>query len=401
MAIPLAWRNLTFKPRRLVLFVLGICFAVVLMFVQYGCRNALLDSSVLLIQKLRTDLIIRSRQQTTLMLRATFPREVLTPARDVPGVQDVYPLYLEYALSTLRNTAEKESDRKPGQNIRVIGADPDARLLDVPELDPKSSVSCVAALRLPGRALFDRQSRRNHDRRSETIFGPVQVGTETDLNGQKVIIVGEFDLGVDFGTDGTLLVSPETFRDHLRPPFLTEGLEKVDLGLVRLKPGADPRRVRQALQELLADADVEVETRDGFIEHEKRFWLDNTPIGYVFGFGMVMGFLVGLVICYQILSSNISDNLEAYATLRAIGYPGSYLVRVVLQESVLLAVLGFVPGLAISWGVYALLQYLTDLPLTLPPLRVAIIFVLATVMCICSGLLASYKALQADPAEVF
>jgi putative ABC transport system permease protein len=344
---------------------------------------------------MRADLVIRSRHQTTLMVRSTFPREVLARARAVDGVAEAHPLYLEYA-STVRHTAERE----PSQTIRVIGVDPDAFLLDVPELDPNSPRSRVGDLRLPGNALFDTRSRSARER-GETVFGPMRPGTETELNSRAVTVVGQFEMGVDFATDGSLIVSTETFRRCLRPPFATDELEAIDLGLIRLKEGADRDQALAALRAALADANVEVLTRDQFARHEKRFWLDNTPIGYVFGFGMAMGVLVGMVICYQVLSSNIGDNLQAYATLRAIGYRGSYLVGVVLQESVLLALLGFVPGLACGYATYRLLAWLTDLPLVLTPLRILIMLALSVAMCVGSGLLAARKAQQADPAEVF
>jgi putative ABC transport system permease protein len=397
----LAWLNLIHNPRRLLLFSAGICFAVVLMFVQLGCRNALLDSSVLLIEQLRADLVMRSRQETTLMVPAPFPREVLARARAVDGVAEAHPLYLEYSSSWLRHTAAEETRRQPNQTIRVIGVDPDAYLLRLPELDPDSPLSRVNELKLPGRALFDSASRSARDRPAESVYGPLTVGTETELSSRRITLVGPFRIGVDFATDGSLIVSNETFGRDLRPAGLTGGLESVDLGLIRLAPGANPSQVKTELQALLADSDVEVLSRAEFAEHEKRFWLDNTPIGYVFGFGMFMGFLVGLVICYQILSSNIGDNLAAYATLRAIGYRGRFLVGIVLQEAVLLACLGFVPGLLISLGVYRLLASLTDLPVQLTLGRGLFILALTVSMCVGSGLLAARRARQADPAEVF
>src|SRR5262245_32747993 len=134
--IPLAWMNLTHNRVRMALFGAGIGFAVVLMFIQFGFRNALLDASVLMHEKLRADLVLASRQQNTVILRATFPREVVMRIRSVPGVAEAHPLYLEYSRSILRHTAQREEDRLPNKDIRVIGVDPDAYLLDFPALKP-------------------------------------------------------------------------------------------------------------------------------------------------------------------------------------------------------------------------------------------------------------------------
>jgi putative ABC transport system permease protein len=396
--VPLAWLNLTSNRARMTLFAAGIGFAVVLMFVQYGCHNALLDSSVLLLKHLRADLVVVSRMQTTILMRTTFSRYLLARAAGVEGVTSAHPLYLEYA-ATLRDTHRDPEKRESTQNIRVVGVDPDARLLDFPQLDPDDPQSRVAQLHLEGHVLFDRLAKRG-DRPDSTVYGPVEEGTTTDLAGRYAVVAGLFELGSDFGTYGTLIVSSETFRSYLRsrPPLV--GLDHVDVGLIQLAQVADRRAVQRSLEALLGD-EVDVLTKEEFMDREKRFWNDSTPVGYVFGFGVGMGFLVGLVICYQILSTDIRDNLPAYATLRAIGYPNRYLALVVVEEALLLAALGFLPGLLASWLVYLALADLTDLPMALTPGRVGWVFSLTVALCVLSGLLAVRQAQEADPAEVF
>jgi putative ABC transport system permease protein len=159
--------------------------------------------------------------------------------------------------------------------------------------------------------------------------------------------------------------------------------------------------VQEALRATFAEDTVEVLTPGELAERERRFWLDNTPIGYVFGFGMFLGFVVGTVICYQILSSAVADHLPEYATLKAIGHTNRYLSGVVVQQALLLAVAGFLPGLVISAGIYRMLSSTTDLPLRLTPGRIGFVLLLTVAMCAFSGLLALSKVQRVDPAEVF
>lgn len=398
-SVPLAWLNLTHNRVRMALFCAGIGFAVLLMFIQYGCRNALLDSSVLLIDKFNADLVVINRLQTTVLLHSTFSRSQLERARSIPGVSEVHPLYLEYSRSLLRNTAAKTENRGPSQTIRVIGIDPMAQMLTYPQLNPNSDQSVNLQLRKPGTVLFDELAKR--DKNGHSIYGPVEKGTRTDLAGRAIEVVGFFQLGIDFGTNGTLITSYDTFRSILRSQPYGLTMRDVDIGLVRLLKGANQEKVQKELQALLGDG-LRVLTVKQFKQREQRFWEKNTPIGAVFFFGVFMGFLVGLVICYQILSTDIRDNLSAYATLRAIGYPNRYLTRIVLQEAALLAVMGFLPGLVVAWLTYRALAWATDLPMSLwPPGRVLLILAFTLTMCIVSGLLAVRQAQQADPAEVF
>ena len=397
--IPLAWKNLTHDRVRMTLFAAGIGFAVVLMFVQLGCRFALLDSSSLMLEKLNADLFVVPRQQTTVVIRCLFPRQVLDRARGVAGVEKTYPLYIEYNRSVLRDPSLEENRRGKTRGIRVLGLDPDAFLIDMPQLDPRSPESRVAELRLPGRALFDAKGKRGPGGGSR--YGPVRVGEHSDLAGSRVHFSGFVELGSDFGANGTLIVSEETFRRTLRNSAYAPGMDMIDVGLVRLAPDADRAAVQKEVASLLAADGVEVFTRDQLIDHEQAFWKENTPVGYIFGFGVGIGFLVGLVICFQILSGDIRDNIAAYATLRAIGYSNRYLVALVLEESLILAVIGFVPGLIFSAGGYWLLGWVTELPMELTTGRVAFVFLLTVVMCVVSGLIAVRQAMKVDPAEVF
>jgi putative ABC transport system permease protein len=374
------------------------------MFMQYGFRNALFDSNDLLIGLFNADLVLVSGRSSNLATNESFSRHQLVRASGAPGVRSVVPLYIEANLTFLRDTSAELQDRHPGRNIRVIGLDPDDEPLLIPELGPAPDRpgSLAAALTEPGTALFDRQSMHDRTRPAGSMFGPLAPGLETELAGRRLRLIGGFDLGIDFSAEGTLIVSRETFANLLRLPYYPgDPFDQVQVGLVRTEPGAPVAEVQRRLRETLDEGDVAVFTKQELLEREKEFWRDETPIGFVFNLGVAIGFLVGTVICYQILSSDVADHLAEYATLRAIGYPGRYLNMVVLQQGLLLAVGGFVPGLALSAVMYWYLHEATGLPLQLTVWRASYVFLLTVAMCSVSAWLALRKARKADPAEVF
>jgi putative ABC transport system permease protein len=402
--VPLAWLNLTHNVRRFVLFSLGIGIAVTLIFVEYGFRNSLLDSNDLLLQKLNADLAVISGRRAALPFRESFARHRLMQIAGLPGVRSVHPLYLEYFLSVVRNPAEPAGERPPNRPIRVIGVDPEAYLLKLPALDPAPGApsSHVNELKQSGRALFDRAGKANNDNRPQTIFGAMVPGAETDLAGQRIRIVGEVELGSDFGADGTLVMSEQSFAEILRRPYSQgDPRAEVEIGLVRLDPSADRQAVIQKVRNALPEGDLDVLTIDDLREKERRFWLDNTPVGFVFGLGMGLSFIIGMIICYEILNSDVADHISEYATLKAIGYPNRYLSMVVIQQALLMAFSGFLPGMAFAWIIYHWLSYMTSLPMWMTPGRVMFVLGLTVLMCTGSGLLALRKAQQLDPAEVF
>ncbi len=402
---PLAWANLTHDPVRFGLFVMGIAFAVLLMFVQIGFRNALLDSNTQFHDKLRCDLVLVSPNRQAVAMAEPFPRRRLEQARAVPGVAEVHPLFMDNAYSFLRDTNPNPKDRMPSRGVRAVAYDPAAYLLDLPELRPGSAAAME--LKTPGTAVFDRRSKADPDRPGQSVYGPLAVGVETELSRSDLKLVGSIEIGTDFTSDGTLVMSDQTYLDAIRRPYTLPGAAAdadVDLGLIRLEQGTDVAKAKADIRAAVGaktTEDVDVYTVAELKEKEKEFWLNNTPIGFAFGFGTFMGFAVGVVICYQILSGDVTDHLPQYATLKAMGYGNGYLAWVVLQESLILAVIGFAVGLAAGWGVYLLLTSTTGLPLTMTWDRAGSVFVATVVMCAASGLVALIALLRADPADVF
>jgi putative ABC transport system permease protein len=218
----------------------------------------------------------------------------------------------------------------------------------------------------------------------------------TEINGRDVSVVGLFELGTSFGIDGSIITSDLNFRRI----FPERSASRIELGLIKLEQGADPALVQEQVRASIP-GDVRVLTREQFIQHEVDYWASSTPIGYVFGLGVAMGLAVGVIVVYQILFSDVQDHLREYATLKAMGYSNQFLGRIVISEAVLLAIIGFIPGLAISLAVYVQASEATNLPMLMTPERGAQVLVLTICMCAGSGLLALRKLRSADPAEVF
>ncbi len=379
--VSLAWKNLTHQPRRFALALAGIGFAVLLMCMQLGFQKALFDSTVAVIHQLDGDLVICGSAHYTLVARESFPRQRLFAAAGCPGVAEVVPVYFE----SQRSLWKGEGAASP-QPIRVVAFDPAKRAFRSP-----AALAAAAELEQPDVVLFDE--------RSKPKYGRAEVGAVAELAGRRVRIAGLFRLGTDFAYDGNVLMSERNYRRLFAAPGY-DPLENVSLALVRLAPGAN----REAVQESIAAAlpiDARVATLAEFEEIELDFWRRGTPIGYIFTLGAAMGFLVGVIVCYQILYADIHDHLAEFATLKAMGYPGRYFVGVVFRESLLLSALGFAPGLLASGGLYRWLAGRTGLPLELTWELAASVLAMTASMCVLSGCLALRRLLTSDPAELF
>ena len=375
---PLAWRNLTHRKLPLLVSLVAVGFAAVIMFLELGLLNGLYDSQTSMLNAFRADLVLRSRTLHIFNAHVNFPRSQLAQVAGVRGVQSVYPIYVEDRLSDLRDPAGGIC-----HVIRVLAFNPEEAVFLPPEIE-----SQAGALRAPLTILFDRKSR--------PFFGSLRPGMTTELGPRTVTVAGTFGLGPDYYYDGNVLTSADT----LFTLFPNQTRDNVYLGLVQLVPGMAPGAVQRELQRLLAP-DIEVLKKSELVAREKAEWQKATPAGYIFIMGVAVGFVIGVFICYQILYTEISDRLPQLATLKALGYRNGDLLRLVLTQAVLLGLLGFVPAVVATSGLYALLTAATGIITQLTVARVALVFALTLGMCLMAGLFAVRKALAIDPAELF
>ena len=380
--IPLSWLLLTRQPVRLLVALAGISFAGILMFMQLGFRDGLFDASVTAHRLFDADVVLISPRSASSVSMEAFPRRRLVQTLADPAVDGVTPVH--WGLMLWRNPETRRN-----RSILALGFNPDDPFFVDPSLAEKTD-----ALKQKGRILFDQLSRPE--------FGPIADWyrdgrvVETEIAGNRVRVAGLVSLGTSFGADGNLLTSTETFLDLMpqKPPGA------IEVGLVRLKPGADPEQVVSRLSQRLPK-DVSVLTKQGFIDFEQNYWKSSTSIGFIFTLGAAMGFVVGCVIVYQVLYTDVSDHLPEYATLMAMGYRLSHLLGVVVREGFYLAAMGYVPAYMAGQGLYWFVRDATKLPVGMDLSRALTVLVMILVMCMLSSFLAMRRLIDADPAEIF
>lgn len=379
---PLGWLQLSREKSRLLVALSGIAFADVLMFMQLGFQNALYDSNTRLSRTLRTDLVLVSPQARNMQNLSTFSRRRLYQTMDIPGVKSADVLY-----SNIINWKNPQTRRE--STIQVVGFTPEQPAFDLPEVNQQ-----LDKIKLPDTVLFDRGSRGDY---KETIARVERGKTvTTEVERRTITIAGLFKLGASFGTDGVLMTSDQNFLML----FPRRESASISLGLIHLKSGYDPLQVATALKSHLPD-DVRVLTLEEFIQFEEDYWKLQSPIGFIFSLGTAMAFVVGVVIVYQVLSTDVNAHIKEYATFKAMGYRNSYLLGVVFEEAIILAFLGFIPGTILPLALYQLAAKATALPIYMTLTRALLVLVLTVVMCGMSGAIATRKLQSADPADMF
>ncbi len=382
-AAALARANLGHRPARFVIAAGGVGFAVFLMLVEMGFLTCVFDSQIQLVERFDADLVVVDRFKESAYIGQPFDRSRLYAALGDTAVASVHPVYLqEYGGRWESSSSRSEHP------IVVLGIDPAAPALAIPELEP-----LLDSLKQPHTVAVDSLAR--------DYFGPLQEGVVAEINDRRFRIVGTFELGPNFRADGHVVVSSTSFAQTF--PLDAEGrpsLERVEFGLVRLHPGHDPDAAAARIGRRLPP-DVKVLTKAGMVATVQQYWQREQPIGSVFGIGMAVGFIIGVVICYQILFTDVSDLLPQFATLKAVGYRDRFLLQVVVAQALYLSLAGFIAGTIGALGVYSFLQAQTGILMRLTLFRGGLVLAMTVTMCLGAGTLAARRAMAADPAELF
>lgn len=384
---PLALRQLMKEKTRLAVAVAGITFADMLIFIQMGFESALFDAAIQPHRNLSADLVLINPQFNTLFSVKSFSRDKLYQALSYDGVKSVNSVYI--GTGQWRNP-ETRIDRP----ILVWGVDPNQPGLKFPEVQKNNNT-----LKALNQVMFDQAGRPEYGAVGE-IFKKTG-NFQTELNNKSVSVKGVFSNGASFAADGNVIASDSTFLQL----FPERKPDQIEVGLINLQPGADVEKIKTQLRiGLNPDSKnpfVEIGIPEDFAQKEKNYWANSTGIGFIFGLGVGVGFIVGIVIVYQILYSDVSDHLPEYATLKAMGYTDSYLLGVLIQEALFLAILGYLPAFFLSFGLYQLTFAATMLPISMKVDRAITVFILTVIMCSVSGAIALKKLRSADPADIF
>ena len=380
--IPVSWLQLTHQKSRLLVTIIGVMFAVLLIFIQLGFRDGLFEDSITIPKTLDADLVLLHADTENFFEMKTFPRRYLYNIYAFNEVKSASPFYFATG-----NFKDPETSIK--RTIAVCGFKVDKPVFNLPEVNQQLKV-----IQQTKTVLFDRLSRPD--------YGPIaatfkkQGFVTTELSNQKINVGGLFSIGGGvMSTDGLIITSDLTFSQ-----ILDEPLEKVYMGIIKLQPGNDPEKIVKKISSQLPK-DVKLMTMKKFMELEKEFWATATPIGFIFNLGTLIGCIFGGTIVYQILYTQISDNLDIYATLKAIGYANSYIVGIVLQQSLFMSIFGYLPGFIACLYLYVFVQDATRLPVFMTFNRTLIVLILTISMCCISSLLAMNKLRSADPADLF
>lgn len=376
MRTPLAWRNITQSKVRSAIALCGISFAILLIFMQLGFRAAARSSATNVYDALDFDVLVLSPQYVFMARAAQFPRSRLEQVRAIAGVESIAPIWI--GLGEWCNLESRER-----WNILTLGIEPAQRPFRDQIINDQLSL-----LKVRDTVLSDSLARPEH--------GPLTTGVISEVQNHRVRIVGRYGIGAGFVAGATLVTGRDTFVDI----FQEASADRINAGLVKLAPGISPNEAAAEMRRLMGPAATAV-TRGELSAAEQHFWLKVKPIGIMFTSGVLIAFVAGAVILYQVLASEVQNRLREYATLKALGYSDGYVYGAVARQALIFCGLGFAPAFFLAILLYFLLRTEALIPVGMEFSRALSVFLLTGLMCLSATFLAVRKLREADPADLF
>ncbi len=391
MRTPISTLNLLGKRTQAVVSIMGVAFALLLIFMQLGFRGAVAGTATIVYGRLEFDVVLRSPEYLHLYETRTVPLSSLNLLAGHPDVESVRPFYI------MLNKWQSPQDGN-FRAIAMMGMRRDMPVIDIPEIHDQ-----LDKLANSDHLLIDRATRRDYGPKNGKKFSDEDNGVEVELGNRSSRIVGNFQLGTGLATNGQVLLSDIGFGK--RAPFDVQRF--ANLGLIRLKPDIDPEKFVAGIEGWLRSRDpdavnaVRILSRKQAVAWEHRRWLGETPIGIIFQLGVGLSFIVGSAIVYMVLANDVANRLPEYATLKAMGYSGRFVAGVVLRQAWLLAIFGYIPAVLLAFALYSVTANLAGIPIMMTAQRAIGIGFLGLLMCTLSGVFAIRKLWKAEPASLF
>ena len=374
MAVDLATKSLLHDKLRFVITVIGVAFAVTLVFVQVGLFLGLMSNASLTIEQIDADLWVTSHNTPNVDFAHTFPETYVKRVRSIPGVAEADNLIVWFMNVNLPNGAIEGTEVYALENFAAWNFPRGVVEGDLGDLR-----------RGPYMVLDDSAKKR---------WGAFAVNDYREILGRRLKIIGRTVDAKSFTT------TPLTFVDFRLAQALNESNLRGNTTyiLVKLAPGADAEAVRAEMQRRLPYNDVF--TKAEWAKRSRKYWIDSTGLGLNMYITVFLGCLVGIVVVAQTLYTSTMEHIREFGTVKAIGGGNRDIYLILGKQATIAAVAGFALGALQAFALRPVMSRI-DLKLIIPTTLYVIVFAGAIALCLAAAMVSFRKVASIDPALVF
>ncbi len=402
----IARKNLLLDIPRFLVAQAGIMFAVSLVTIQTGLQYGFARSASILIEKSQADIWVSAENQVHIGLTLPIPYDSVEKAKKVIGVERSEALIVNGSVWRDRNNNLN--------SVTFIGFAPEGKLFAPWNITQGN----INSLKNPYTILVDNTSLEGLSIKGigdTGIIGNLPahiVGLTADT---KSLIFGDITF-TSLETAHAYETSPPNSKlpcllanqnihcsisqdNFAETPKKLSSQDSITFVLVKAQAGQDLQLLKKRLEAALPN--TRAYTRQEMALKTQQYWMERSGIGFVLGLGAVVGVIVGVVIVGQILYSSVSDHIREFGTLKAMGASDLSLYGIILEQSLWMAILGYIPGMALCFGVAYWTAATQGILILITPASAVIVFGITVIMCTSSAIFAIQKVTRVDPAIVF
>jgi putative ABC transport system permease protein len=413
--VSIARKNLFEDIPRFLVAQAGIMFAVSLVTIQTGVFNGVIRSTTTLVENSRADIWLASDKMVQLELTQPLIYDYAVRAKKVDGVRR--------AEALLQGSARWNVPNGKLNVVKVYGFPPTGRLF-VPGNVQRGNVK---SLRNPYTAIIDKSNFKS--------LKIKKIGDSAQIGSLPVQVVGLTENTQSVVSSPFLFTSLETANAYANASVTTNvnctwveeelqcrNVYQKDADAKKNQSASEPppklslntpisyvliqaeqdQNIRQLKKRLEATfPETKAYTTKEMSQKIRVYWRQSTGIGFILGLGAGVGIVVGVVIVGQILYSAVADHLKEFGTLKAMGASNRVIYGVIIEQALWMAILGYIPGMLLCWGLGAWTLATQGIVILITPLTAVGVFGITVLMCVGSALFAIQKVSKVDPAIVF
>ena len=369
-----ALRILLYDKTRSLITLIGIVFAVGLIFAQMGIYLGLMATSSVIIDHTPGDIWVTSQNNKNFDFSQPFPEYIYDHVLSTEGVQSAEKLIVAWGLIKQQQGGTEQ--------VEIIGFNPDSGIggpWKMKEGDP-------SAVKNGNFIIVDESAKQR--------LGDIRVGDYRDILFRRLQIVGISEGVRSFTT------APFVFTSYKLAQSLVGyiGPDNTVFVIAKAAPGFSVAQVVDNLQGKLKGVDVY--TKEAFSRKTRLYWTIETGVGFSFLLTIVISFLVGMLIVGQTIYNSTMEHIKEFGTLKALGADNFEIYKIIFSQALINALAGYLISLVLTLASVKLYQAVGTVMVINGWLNL-LVLALTLFMCLSAAAVSIRKIKRIDPAILF
>lgn len=369
-----AFRILLYEKLRSFIALLGVVFAVSLIFAQMGIYLGLMETSSVVIDHTPGDIWITSKNCKNFDFSQPIPEYLHYQVLSVKGIRWAEKVIITWGVI--------KQDEGGTEQVEIVGFNPDTGIGG----PWKMKSGDLGSVKNGNFAIVDESAMKR--------LGKIKVGDYREVLWQRVKVVG-ISQEVKSFTTAPIIFTSYHFAQRLVSWI---GPDNTVFVIAGVEPGYSVTEVVQNLKKRLKGVDIY--SKQAFSRKTRFYWTMETGVGFSFLLTILISFFIGALIVGQTIYNSTLEHIKEFSTLKALGASNFDIYRIIFAQAFINALLGY--SISFLFTMASIKFYeAVDMVMVMRNWVNILVLVLTLTMCLSSAFVSVGKVKKIDPALLF